>query len=87
SLKSIKTSCRISVPRSLSQKEEKAPSNFLRQKKLVPDAEPPSMPEVELLYRFFDRSKKLMVLTGAGISTECGIPDYRRFYIFTLFVH
>ncbi|KAF4360644.1 hypothetical protein F8388_011279 [Cannabis sativa] len=77
SLKSVQTSCRISVPGISSQKEEIVASNFLRQKKLVPDAEPPSIQEVQQLYQFFDESKKLMVLTGAGISTECGIPDYR----------
>lgn len=26
-------------------------------------------------------SKKLVVLTGAGISTECGIRDYRRYFL------
>ncbi|GMN28361.1 hypothetical protein TIFTF001_002024 [Ficus carica] len=76
-LKAVQTSCRISIPGNSSRREENVALNSLRQKKLVPDAEPPSHRDVELLYQFFDQSKKLMVLTGAGISTECGIPDYR----------
>ncbi|KAB1210511.1 NAD-dependent protein deacetylase SRT2 [Morella rubra] len=35
----------------------------------------------EGLGRIVTGNRKLMVLTGAGVSTECGIPDYRRFYL------
>ncbi|EXC20592.1 NAD-dependent ADP-ribosyltransferase sirtuin-4 [Morus notabilis] len=76
-LRSVQTLCRISVPGNSFQQGENVASDFLSQKKIIPDAEPPSLRDVELLYQFFDNSKKLVVLTGAGISTECGIPDYR----------
>lgn len=33
--------------------------------------------DLELLQNFIDKSKKLAVITGAGISTESGLPDYR----------
>lgn len=32
---------------------------------------------IDTLLRFFDRSRSITVLTGAGVSTASGIPDYR----------
>ena len=43
----------------------------------VPRSAPVRQPDVDQLQTFVNRSEKLMVLTGAGISTESGIPDYR----------
>ncbi|XP_067911405.1 NAD-dependent protein lipoamidase sirtuin-4, mitochondrial [Heterodontus francisci] len=43
----------------------------------VPSSPPLDSIELEELQEFVLRSKKLLVLTGAGVSTESGIPDYR----------
>ncbi|XP_057842396.1 NAD-dependent protein deacylase SRT2 isoform X3 [Cryptomeria japonica] len=50
---------------------------ILKDKRLVPESAPPSNEHLHHLYNFIEDSQKLVVLTGAGISTECGIPDYR----------
>jgi NAD-dependent SIR2 family protein deacetylase len=38
---------------------------------------PPTLGDAADLRDFLDRHERLMVLTGAGCSTESGIPDYR----------
>ena len=35
------------------------------------------MNEIERLQEIFDDSKKIVFFTGAGVSTESGIPDFR----------
>ncbi|GJP35493.1 hypothetical protein CLOM_g20006 [Closterium sp. NIES-68] len=44
---------------------------------IVPDAPPITDGQLEQLHDFVAGSRRLLVLTGAGISTESGIPDYR----------
>jgi NAD-dependent deacetylase sirtuin 4 len=44
---------------------------------VVPEAPPPSDADVAALSGFISSSRRLLVLTGAGISTESGVPDYR----------
>jgi len=48
-------------------------SNFA----FVPKCDPTSTEDVRRLKKFVDKHHRLCVLTGAGISTESGIPDYR----------
>ncbi|RZC32074.1 NAD-dependent protein deacetylase Sirt4, partial [Asbolus verrucosus] len=43
----------------------------------VPKHSPVADHDVKLLQNFINNSEKIAVLTGAGISTESGIPDYR----------
>ncbi|XP_011875879.1 PREDICTED: NAD-dependent protein deacetylase Sirt4-like [Vollenhovia emeryi] len=43
----------------------------------VPKCDPASAEDVTRLKEFVDKHQRLCVLTGAGISTESGIPDYR----------
>lgn len=43
----------------------------------VPKCQPVGDKELVELENFINNSDKICVLTGAGISTESGIPDYR----------
>ncbi|XP_073438840.1 NAD-dependent protein lipoamidase sirtuin-4, mitochondrial isoform X1 [Dendrobates tinctorius] len=52
-------------------------SSRLSVSEYVPTCPPTDPTAVENLQDFILRSQRLFVLTGAGISTESGIPDYR----------
>lgn len=43
----------------------------------VPKCNPTTTEDVRKLKEFIDKHHRLCILTGAGISTESGIPDYR----------
>jgi NAD-dependent deacetylase sirtuin 4 len=43
----------------------------------VPKHAPVVTDDIKSLERFIDDHQKILILTGAGISTESGIPDYR----------
>jgi len=43
----------------------------------VPKHKPPSAEDVSLLQSFVAQHEKIFLITGAGVSTESGIPDYR----------
>ncbi|CAH1164761.1 unnamed protein product [Phaedon cochleariae] len=45
--------------------------------KFVPKHNPVSEANINNVQSFINNSKKMLFLTGAGISTESGIPDYR----------
>jgi NAD-dependent deacetylase sirtuin 4 len=47
------------------------------QLKFVPSTKPATREDILQVQEFVENSKKLVVLTGAGLSTESGIPDYR----------
>lgn len=52
-------------------------SSHPQQLQFVPEHNPPHENDIKTLQNFVDATNKLLVLTGAGISTESGIPDYR----------
>lgn len=45
--------------------------------KFVPPSKTVSRADIQQLQEFVLGAKRLLVLTGAGLSTESGIPDYR----------
>ncbi|XP_003424289.1 NAD-dependent protein deacylase Sirt4 [Nasonia vitripennis] len=51
--------------------------NSLSSLAFVPKCQPAREEDVRMLKHFVNTSGKICVITGAGISTESGIPDYR----------
>ncbi|MBN3306900.1 SIR4 lipoamidase, partial [Amia calva] len=64
----------LASPRRLCSSSSVAPPPPLN---FVPASGPPASAALESLQAFVGQSRQLLVLTGAGLSTESGIPDYR----------
>lgn len=62
SVKFVQTSCHISVPRVSVGRETQVPSKFLKDRKMVPNADPPSIEDVSRLYQLFDQRSFLYLL-------------------------
>lgn len=51
----VRTTCRVSIPGVSLGNEAKAPPRFLRDKKIVPDADPPHKEDIHKLYQLFEQ--------------------------------
>ena len=60
--------------------------NLFRAAEFVPSHSLPAVADIKQLQQFIDSSRRLYVVTGAGISTESGLPDYRCFYFLFFFI-
>ncbi|XP_039258325.2 NAD-dependent protein lipoamidase sirtuin-4, mitochondrial-like [Styela clava] len=67
----LRSSYSIRTLSNLLEEEDERLSTF------IPESEPLSEECADKLQQFINKSSRIFVLTGAGISTESGIPDYR----------
>lgn len=57
----VRTTCRVSIPGGSLGNELKAPPRFLRDKKIVPDADPPHKEDIHKLYQLFEQRYLLLL--------------------------
>lgn len=67
----VRTTCRVSIPGGSLGNELKAPPRFLRDKKIVPDADPPHKEDIHKLYQLFEQ--RLLFLYLSFFTSEVSI--------------
>ena len=76
--KLLKSNFLLDKPQQLVQQSRfSAVTEFHPDFKFVPRSRSAHENDIEILTNFIRENKRILVLTGAGISTESGIPDYR----------